>query len=69
MVISNKLKEMHTDLWGLYDLSLQSKNTYVAILIYKYIQKPGTYTYKEKIILLTFSKYGSLELKLSLIVL
>lgn len=33
---TNKLEEVHADLWGPHDLPLQSKSTYVAILMCKY---------------------------------
>lgn len=36
---TNKLEEVHTDLWGLYNLSLQSKSTYTAILMCKHISE------------------------------
>lgn len=32
---TNKLEEVHADLWGLHNLSSQSGSTYIAILIYE----------------------------------
>lgn len=38
-VISNKLEEVHANLWGLYNPPLQSRSTYVAIIICEYMRK------------------------------
>lgn len=36
---NNKLKEIYLNFQDLYNLSLQLNNAYIAILMYKYIQK------------------------------
>lgn len=36
---TDKLKKVHTDLWGPHNLPSQSRSVYAAILICKYIQK------------------------------
>lgn len=38
----NKLEKVHADLWRPHDLSLQSRSTYIAILICKHIRKMWT---------------------------
>lgn len=66
---SNKLEEVHSDLWGPDDPSSQSGSTYAAILMCEHTRKPGTYTCEGKTILLTPSRHGCLELKSNPIVL
>lgn len=39
MATSNKLEEIHANLWKPYDLSSQLESIYIAILIYEYMQK------------------------------
>lgn len=42
MIISNKLEEINTELWGPHDPPLQSGSTYIAILMYKHTRKTWT---------------------------
>lgn len=44
----NKLKEVHTELWGLHDSLSWSGNIYLAILMCEYIYKTWTLYLKSK---------------------
>lgn len=39
---SNKLEEIHANLWGPHDLPSQSRSTYIAILMCEYMRKTWT---------------------------
>lgn len=39
MPTTKNLKEMHANLWDLFDLLFQSNSTYIAIFMYKHMRK------------------------------